>query len=394
MNSNSPKRHSISMHPVHVKRRQRGLAVIIATLIVLIGATIYIAVERSNVRNPGDFEGDGNGVVEMVEIEPGSSVSAVGPELEQRGIVKSNAAFQSAAANEPKAAQLPPGVYRLQQQMSAAAAVAAFVNPANRVQSLDIANGATLIDVRVVGGSVRPGIFSQIHDVMCAQSTDNCFSVDELEDVAANVDPAELGAPQWALDKVRAQGANPRRLEGLIEPGEYVLSPNSTAQEVLTQLLTASTKSYNETNILERAQTIGLTPYELLTAASLVEREAPAGDFDKVARVILNRLDEDMQLEFDSTVNYDLEDQEVATTDEDRARETPWNTYAKVGLPDTPIASPSLDAIKAMENPADGDWLFFVTVDQKGTTEFNRTFEEHQQDMQKSIDNGVLDSNR
>ena len=285
-------------------------------------------------------------------------------------------------------------MYRLQQQMSAAAAVAAFVNPANRVQSLDIANGATLMDVRVVGGSVRPGIFSQIHDVMCAQSPDNCFSVDELEDVAANVDPAELGAPQWALDKVRAQGANPRRLEGLIEPGEYVLSPNSTAQEVLTQLLTASTKSYNETNILERAQTIGLTPYELLTAASLVEREAPAGDFGKVARVILNRLDEDMQLEFDSTVNYDLEDQEVATTDEDRARETPWNTYAKVGLPDTPIASPSLDAIKAMENPADGDWLFFVTVDQKGTTEFNRTFEEHQQDMQKSIDNGVLDSNR
>ena len=278
--------------------------------------------------------------------------------------------------------------------MSAAAAVAAFVNPANRVQSLDIANGATLMDVRVVGGSVRPGIFSQIHDVMCAQSPDNCFSVDELEDVAANVDPAELGAPQWALDKVRAQGANPRRLEGLIEPGEYVLSPKSTAQEVLTPLLTASTKSYNETNIVERAQTIGLTPYELLTAASLVEREAPAGDFGKVARVILNRLDEDMQLEFDSTVNYDLEDQEVATTDEDRARETPWNTYAKVGLPDTPIASPSLDAIKAMENPADGDWLFFVTVDQKGTTEFNRTFEEHQQDMQKSIDNGVLDSNR
>ena len=296
------------MHPVHVKRRQRGLAVIIATLIVLIGATIYIAVERSNVRNPGDFEGDGNGVVEMVEIEPGSSVSAVGPELEQRGIVKSNAAFQSAAANEPKAAQLPPGVYRLQQQMSAAAAVAAFVNPANRVQSLDIANGATLMDVRVVGGSVRPGIFSQIHDVMCAQSPDNCFSVDELEDVAANVDPAELGAPQWARDKVRAQGANPCRLEGLIEPGEYVLSPKSTAQEVLTQLLTASTKSYNETNIVERAQTIGLTPYELLTAASLVEREAPAGDFGKVARVILNRLDEDMQLEFDSTVNYDLED--------------------------------------------------------------------------------------
>src|SRR5699024_8627845 len=101
---------------------------------------------------------------------------------------------------------------------------------------------------------------------------------------------------------------------------------------------------------------IGITPYELLTSASLVEREAPAGEFDKVARVILNRLDEPMRLEFDSTVNYGLEDVELATTDEDRGKVTPWNTYAMDGLPETPIASPSEEAIQAMENPAEGQW--------------------------------------
>ena len=93
-------------------------------------------------------------------------------------------------------------------------------------------------------------------------------------------------------------------------------------------------------------------------------------------------------------MNYGLPSVEVATTDEDRERETPWNTYAKDGLPETPIASPSIEAIEAMENPAEGEWLFFVTIDQDGTTVFNNTFEEHLEDTQRAVDSGVLDSQR
>ena len=139
---------------------------------------------------------------------------------------------------------------------------------------------------------------------------------------------------------------------------------------------------------------MGLSPYELLVAASLVEREAPAGEFDKVARVILNRLAAPMRLEFDSTVNYGLPQVEVATTKTDRERVTPWNTYAMDGLPQTPIASPSLEAIEAMEHPADGNWLFFVTIDKDGTTVFNDTFEQHLEDTQRAYDSGILDSQR
>ena len=166
------------------------------------------------------------------------------------------------------------------------------------------------------------------------------------------------------------------------------------AQEILTDLITRSTKKYNDTNIVDRAQAIGLKPYELLTAASLVERESPAGEFDKVARVILNRLHEPMRLELDSTVNYGLEDVELATTDEDRHRETPWNTYAKDGLPDSPIASPSEEAIQAMENPAEGNWLFFVTVDDKGTTVFTDNYDEHLANVDDAVRSGILDSQR
>ena len=80
--------------------------------------------------------------------------------------------------------------------------------------------------------------------------------------------------------------------------------------------------------------------------------------------------------------------------DEDRERQTPWNTYAKKGLPDTPIASPGVEALQAVERPADGDWLYFVTVDQEGTTVFNRDFQAHEDAIEESRANGVLDSAR
>ncbi|MCX7443822.1 endolytic transglycosylase MltG [Corynebacterium sp. P7003] len=382
------------MEPRYVRRRQYGAAIAIASILIIIGTVIYIVGARSGPSGPEDFEGTGDGVVQLVQIEEGSSVSALGPELVDRGIVKSNGAFQAAAGANPAAAKVQPGFYRLQGEMSATSAVDALVDPANKVEMLDIPGGATLMDVRVIGGETRPGIYTKIAAVTCAEGSPNCVTAAELERVAADTDPAELGAPEWAYEQVRARNGDPKRLEGLITPGSYVINPEQDATGILRALVSAGTEEYNRTGIVERARAMDLTPYELLTAASLVEREAPAGDFDKVARVILNRLAEPMRLEFDSTVNYGLTDVEVATTDEDRGRRTPWNTYAMDGLPQTPIAAPSIEAIEAMENPADGNWLFFVTVDTDGTTVFNDTFEDHLRDTQQSLDNGVLDSNR
>lgn len=385
------------MEPKFVKRRQRGLAVFIASLILIIGAVIYIGVQISG-EGPtvaeSDYQGAGNGTYQLVEVPEGSSMSQLGPELEERGVVRTDSAFQTAAANNTDAANIQPGFYRLQGEMSAAAAVDALLDPANRVELLDIHGGSTLMDVRVVGGTNRPGVYTQISQVTCTEGSTNCVSSQDLQRAGATADPVDLGVPEWALEAVAARGDDPKRLEGLIVPGQYVVNPELDAEEIITDLVTRSAKQYEDTGIVERARVLGLTPYELLTAASLVEREAPAGDFDKVARVILNRLEEPMRLEFDSTVNYGLTDVEVATSDEDRAQVTPWNTYAKDGLPETPIAAASIEAIEAMENPAEGNWLFFVTVDRDGTTVFNDTFEEHLADVNKALESGVLDTNR
>lgn len=390
--SRKPSRIGRSMEPQYVKRRQRGMAVLIASLVLIIGGLGYIGFRLLGGGNTLDYEGQGNGVTQLVQVPEGSSMGELAPELAEKNVVKTPEAFSSAANSNPRASQIKPGFYRLQEEMSAKSAVEALLDDANMVDLLDVHGGATLLDVNVLGGDVRFGIYSLISQVSCKEG--GCVSAEELEKIAATVDPAELGAPDWAVEEVRARGEDPKRIEGLIAPGQYVLDPNMDAQEILTDLITRSTKKYNDTNIVDRAQAIGLKPYELLTAASLVERESPAGEFDKVARVILNRLDEPMRLELDSTVNYGLEDVELATTDEDRHRETPWNTYAKDGLPDSPIASPSEEAIQAMENPAEGNWLFFVTVDDKGTTVFTDNYDEHLSNVDDAVRSGILDSQR
>lgn len=377
--------------PKYVKRRQRGLAVLIASILLLVGALGYIGY-RVIGGGGSDYQGTGNGETQLVEIPEGSSLSELGPQLVDKDVVKSDDAFQAAAAQNPSAGSIQPGFYRLQKHMSAESAVSALLDEEHQVDLLKVAGGSTLKDVNVIGGDVRYGIFSMIEQATCSQ--DHCVNKDELEKAAADTDPAELGVPEWARDEVGKRSGDPRRLEGLIAPGEYVINANMDAREILTDLLERSAKKYNETGIVQRAEAIELSPYELLTAASLVEREAPAGEFDKVARVILNRLDEPMRLEFDSTVNYDLDDVELATTDQDRDRKTPWNTYAKDGLPDTPIASPSEEAIEAMEHPAEGDWKFFVTVDKDGTTVFSDDFDEHQKNVDRAMDSGILDHHR
>lgn len=375
--------------------RTRGVAVLVASILLIIGAVVYIAFARSN-SSGGDFKGAGNGVEQVIEIPEGASLTSMGPALTEQGIVRSDKAFQNAAMTNPDADNIQPGFYRLQEKMSAEEAVAALLDPANKIDMLKIPGGSTLMDVKVVGGDTRFGIYSNISSVSCGSDGENkdCVKVEELHDVAANTDPASLGVPEWALERVNEHKGDPKRLEGLIAPGEYIVDPSADAQTILTDLVTRSADKYNSTDIVGRAQAVGLSPYDLLTAASLVEREAPEGEFDKVARVILNRLKEPMRLEFDSTVNYGLESVELATGDSDREKVTPWNTYAMDGLPKTPIASPSEEAIQAMEHPAEGEWLFFVTVDDQGTTVFSNTFEEHQANVQRAYDSGILDSQR
>lgn len=199
-------------------------------------------------------------------------------------------------------------------------------------------------------------MFSLISQASCVDldGAKRCVPVNDLRNAAATAVPAALAVPDWATAEVSAMGKDHRRLEGLIAPGTWNVDPASSAQDILATLVAGSANLYTQSGLLTTAASMDMSPYQILTVASLVQRESKPQDFAKVARVIYNRLAEHRKLEFDSTVNYSLDRQEVATTDADRAKPTPWNTYAKEGLPETPICSPGTDALAAAERPAAG----------------------------------------
>jgi UPF0755 protein len=212
--------------------------------------------------------------------------------------------------------------------------------------------------------------------------------------VAEQAPADQLNVPPWATQPVASLGKNHRRLEGLIAPGTWNVDPSASPQEILAKLVGQSADHYVGGGLLDTAAAMNMSPYQILVVGSLVQREAKPHDFAKVARVIYNRLAVPQKLEFDSTVNYPLDRQEVATTDADRAQVTPWNTYAAEGLPATPICSPGDEALAAAERPEPGDWLYFVTVDTEGTTLFTRDYPQHLANIELAKRNGVLDSAR
>lgn len=378
------------------RRRRRTGSVLVLVLVLVLAGGVYFG-GRSLLgglgfgdSGPSDFTGSGASDV-VVRVEDGDSTREIGATLVAQGVVASASLFTSAAASNPAIATIQPGYYRLRTRLPAADAVTRLVSKQARVGALVLPEGLQLDDVTGKSGTVTDGILTRIHQASCVKlnGAQQCTSLRELQAVAAKGNLTALGVPGWARKSVAAVKDRSRRLEGLIRPGSYDIKPGAPAADQLTQLLTSSAAEFARLGLPEKSVS-GLDPYQILVTASLVQREALPNDFSKVARVVYNRLAVKQKLEFDSTVNYPLDVQAVATTPEDRAKVTPWNTYASAGLPETPIASPSDAALTAAEKPATGKWLYFVTVDKKGTTVFSTTFAEHQQAIKRAQANGVF----
>lgn len=337
-----------------------------------------------------DFEGTGVGDV-VVQVEDGDSTTRIGNELVDNGVVKSAKAFTNAAADDERMRAVQPGYYQLRRQMSGASAVALMLDPASRVGQLEIRGGVQLDDTSAPDGSVAPGVLSLISQATCVRrdGEEQCVSVEELRTTMSETDPATLGVPAWALEDV-AEAEPRRRLEGLLLPGRYDVHPGSTAVDVLSDLLATSAARLEATGLVSGAQSIGSSPYDVLTIASLVEKEAITPDMPQVARVIYNRLGAGRRLELDSMVNYPLDLQALRTTAEDRTRPGPYNSYVVTGLPPTPIAAAGQEAIAAALEPEAGPWMYFVRCRSDGTSCFAETYEEHDANVREARANGAF----
>ncbi|WP_239004783.1 endolytic transglycosylase MltG [Paenibacillus tepidiphilus] len=180
------------------------------------------------------------------------------------------------------------------------------------------------------------------------------------------------------------------RLEGYLFPETYELAKDSTPQEIIAAMLEQFTKKLDSIEgWQEKLEKRGLTLHELLTVASLVEREVVVDEERPlVAGVIYNRLDKGQNLEIDATVQYLLDKQKERLLYKDLEAESPYNTYKNPGLPPGPIANPGLASIQAALEPEASDYYFYVT--KKDGTQghlFGKTYEEHLANIKKSEQN-------
>ena len=137
---------------------------------------------------------------------------------------------------------------------------------------------------------------------------------------------------------------------------------------------------------------IGHTPlYEAIVIASLIEAEAGVDeDRPLIASVIYNRLDRGQALQIDATVQYALPERKARLTFEDLEVDSPYNTYQIVGLPPTPIATPSLASLEAAAAPSDTEFLFYVLADESGRHAFAETAEEFEELVAQARRDGIL----
>ena len=379
------------------RRRRIALGFAIGLLIVVIIAAVLVGSRLWHSFGPQtDYAGSGKKDL-VIQIHAGDSTTAIGETLHNLDVVRTVKAFVEAAEGNEAISSIQPGYYQMRTEIPASSAVKRLADPNSRVGKLVIPEGQQLDDTTdVKTNATTPGIFTMISRATCVDLNGHkhCASAADLRTAAEKTPLAKLSVPSWAVRPVTAMGADHRRLEGLIAPGTFNVNPSASPQTILESLISASAVQYVKSGLLDTATAMKMTPYDVLVVASLVQREAKPQDFPKVARVIYNRLAEHRTLEFDSTVNYPLDRREVATTDADRAKPTPWNTYVAEGLPATPICSPDTDALSAAEHPEPGDWLYFVTIDAQGTTLFTRDYQEQLANIDLAKRNGVLDSAR
>ncbi len=179
-------------------------------------------------------------------------------------------------------------------------------------------------------------------------------------------------------------------LDGLLGTGQYVVVPGETDTKLLTDMVDRFDQLAQSLDLQTASAQIGLTPYQAITVASIVQKEGViAKNLGPVARVILNRLAHNMPLQMDSTVLYSEGRDGGPVTKADLALHSPYNTYLNKGLTPTPICFPSEAALRATLNPPAGTWLYFVVVQKDGTEAFADTFAEQQANEELASQRGL-----
>ncbi|MCL2471961.1 MAG: endolytic transglycosylase MltG [Propionibacteriaceae bacterium] len=338
-------------------RRAKSAVAVAISFIVLVSGLGFASYKGYSVymdwRQQDDYIGNGDQPVQIV-IQNGDGWANVADLLMAQDVIKDPSLFETEALkNGPGPSSY--GTWNLKTHLPAATAAAMLNDPKNKV---------------ILRLTIKEGLrMDQIEPILMDSLQ---VTQDQINQALAAVqnDPSVIGLNP-------AAGNNP---EGFLFPDTYLMSP--PIDTTVTNALTLMAKEFNnvstELNLDGKAQDLGLTTQQVVVIASIIESEVNnADDRPKVARAILNRLKAGMPLGVESAFRYGrlmadgtpYDDPITAASQQDAS--LPYNYYINTGLPAVPISNPSKEALQAAVNPADGDWLYWVTVNLKtGETQF------------------------
>lgn len=301
------------------------MSILVVLFVVGVSGTVYLVYAAA-----ADQDGpDGPVSVRIVE---GDTLAVAADKLKRAGAIESTLAFELEARLRDEATRIKPGEYEFRPGVS------------NREILARITSGPASFTVTIPEGLT----LEQTARRVAAQSD---ISAAEFERAAraTNYDYAFL------------QNPGIENTEGFLFPKQYEFEEGTSARQIVSRMLEQYLIETRSLDFSQSGRRPELSEYEILTVASLIERES-AGFAErlKIAAVIYNRLQKGMHLQIDATVQYARGEPKERLTLEDLKIDSPYNTYENAGLPPGPICSPSLDSIRAALEPARTDYLYYV----------------------------------
>jgi UPF0755 protein len=336
-----------------LRRRRRIVALVGgALLVVVLAFVLWYELEANALGPPGKQV--------TVIVSQGESSGAVVDALSQQGVIGSLLAFRISDVFHGTPTVLPGG-YAMRQNESF-----------GEVRAL-LAAGPNIFPVEV-----RPGF--TLSEVAQQVSTVPGHTPTSFEHAASSGAVHSMFSPPGSND-----------LEGMLGTGQYLILPGETDQTIVQDMVTRFDRDAQAAGLsTASAEALGMSPYQLITIASIVEKEGyiPVNMPD-VSRVIYNRLAQNIALQMDSTVLYAIGQDGGPVTAKDLQIQSPYNTYLNKGLTPTPICMPSQTAMTAALHPPAGAWLYFVLVQKNGVMAFSDTFAEQQANEQLAKSRGL-----
>ncbi len=337
------------MSPARKKSSRLGTLALLFLILLVVAAGALGVVAYQRFAGFADAPIDGIEAGDTLVVEPGDSLPKVLRRLDAMGIASRGFEWRALAKRMGAAGRIQVGEYALQPGMTPRDLLAAMRDGKVVSYRFTIVEGWNIRDLRAALAKATP-----------------------LKQEGAQLDDTAL---------MRALGLGAQHPEGRFLPETYLYTRNDSDLDVLKRAAAAMEKALAEA-WNGRDQGLPLdTPYQLLTLASIVEKETGiAEERPQIAGVFVRRLKVPMRLETDPTVIYGMGSAYSGNIRRrDLDTDTPYNTYTRDGLPPTPIAMPGRDALQATAHPAPGDALFFVAVgDGSGRHVFTRTYAEHQ----------------